>query len=1424
MLGKKNYNLFFFKLITMIILCLYYPTKCADYVNCPDGFKAKDTAFCPTIMNCPDPLVRTNLYTCAYDQSFATLSKCKTGLECWHGECVNSKDEILTSCPTHISCPSKDTTVKCPDNTCVHSKDDCPKYVECPSFNPIRCGNGDCRKSLSDCPSLVHCPDNYPILCNDGSCRSSKTQCTLPTDETTCSDKTMTRCSDGTCTNSKFLCPTLVTCPLGYEKCYDGNCKLKGTCFKSDDGEDITIGPVCPNFNEQILCQFDFSCASDIDSCPTGIICPIDKPVKCWDNSCRDSVESCPAFQNCPTGLTDCPDGSCGLNGDCGKHITCSVEAPYRCFDNTCRRNPEDCPTQPSCPSDTPILCWDGRCLAERGECLSPSGCDDKSYIKCPNGICAKSSANCKEEFDCPSEFVKCKDGTCRKKLAYCPSEACPVNLPYKCKNGLCVSDEKYCDKDNGCPFNLPIKCKNATCVASQEDCEVNVKCPDNTRLCDDGSCLPNTVVCPSIMGCPSDTPFRCANGECINPKKNTCPIPICDETIPIKCFDGTCVLTINYCPIERKADSATGNVICADGTQAHSYDECKPLVKCADEKVRCQDGSCRDTADECPLGSTCPQGEIRCDNGSCAKDKKLCPSSNGCTMENPYKCPASGYCVSDLDNCEKIESEFSESNGCPQERPVKCPIYNSCVNDEAYCQDLESSCPSGYSMCEDGFCTNDISECSEHQGNCGDGKGVEKKTVQCFSEPDWCAESIGNCYNSINCKVDTPFRCTNGDCKRYPSKKAGSNGCDIGISCPNYKPYLCADGSCAEKSSFCKGFSGCTDEKPYLCDDKTCASSKDECEKSHQKCPSNNPMLCQNGNCGSGIYDCNETKCPSWKPYYCILGYCANYPRECQQMKFNPETAEKEIDTVCKNNEYVCYDGTCRENYEDCPIYPGCVSSDSSFKCLNGGCAVNKEACEGKNNATLFDCPDNTTLCEDGICRKNCSLVEFNGCPNERPLLCSNGRCVSEKIECVGESACDSTEKPFRCIDGTCGATLADCKIPFREVGATNVLISIYPKMEVVADLVIGPNNILSGTVEIPAGSITNKKDGSAAETQINFRSVSRNIIVDTNTTYDKTRVDDLMSIYPYADPDSNYSLSYQYTVLSSAIEVTLKDPQTTEISGRVLLTLLFDFPYKHENLEKTSTFEEEEENYEKTSRYTTLPLSYSKDVCLAKLNVQTRKWECNKLNFNVEAKNNLQLTGEVNEEGIYAVVLELRMNDNKLYINENWFIAHLKLLTFIFLGILLFIGIAIYIFTRIYRYRQKYKGTKEIYKGFELELSDLQDKSVTGRQGQTYGDVKEGIIYTDNIAFKSQIDSDARRKNTQLEKIFDAYTKKLRLLERNNALLKGQYDSIKNEYNRLNNYKDTLKEGDKVKIEVNIKDPSENQDVGAINDDDDD
>ena len=1401
MFMKKSFNSFSKQIILILLFCVFNQIKSEEkYYNCSEGFRVKDEHACPEVISCPGEfLTRINLYSCGFDQTFAPISKCKTNLECWNGECVNSFDGILNLCPSHISCPPGRKT-KCPDNTCVNSVEECPDYVECPSFNPIRCGNGDCRKSLNDCPSLVHCPDQLPILCNDGSCRAIKQQCQLPTEETTCDDKTMTRCSDGTCTNSKFLCPTLMTCPIGYEKCWDGNCKLKGTCLKKEKTDDESITPKCNN--NEIMCQFDFSCASEINDCPTGIICPVDKPVKCWDNSCRDSVENCPAFQNCPSGLKECPDGSCGL-GSCGTHITCSLDAPYRCFDNTCKRNPEDCPPQPSCPSETPILCWDGRCLAERGECLAPSHCDNVYRVKCPNGLCSKSSSNCKEENDCPSEFIRCKDGTCRKKLAYCPNESCPVNLPYKCKNGLCVSSLEYCDTDKGCPFYKPQKCPDGSCLRADETCNTT-KCNDTQHLCPDGSCLPLNSVCPSANGCPNDTPFRCANGECINEKKSSCSIPLCDKTIPIKCFDGTCVLTSSYCPVERKSNPETGRVICADGTEAHSYDECKPLVLCSENEVRCDDGSCRSSKEDCPKVGSCPNNQKRCPNGSCAKDEDSCPTDNGCPNAKRFRCPKSGFCVSNLDECDNKEDDVGQSNGCPKERPIKCTKYNSCVSNKDECNNLDTICPPGQIMCNNGKCVTNMRECAPYQEeNCN----FKDNNVSCTDENNVCAKSIGDCFNSINCKVDQPFRCINGECKKYPSNVGNPNGCNLGISCPTYKPYLCADGSCVEKSSFCKSYTPCPSAKPYLCNDKTCSTSKEDCEKNHMKCPATNPLLCPNGICGSGIYDCSENKCPNWSPYYCILGTCSKVPRECQKIEYDAEMGENKINSVCTDDEYICVDGTCRAHQEECPIYPGCVSNTAPFKCYDGGCAENEESCNEHNNKTAFTCPDNSTLCEDGICRKNCSSVEYYGCPNDHPLLCPNGRCVKQIIECVGESECLSTEKPFRCIDGTCASSLANCKIPFREVGGTNIMISLYPQIEVTADLIIGPSNILAGKVEIPADTITNKLN-EAAETQIIFRSITRSQIEDTKIEYNKTREDDIRSIYPYADLNDTYILNYQYAVLSSAIEIKLKDPANTKIKGKILLTLLFDFPYKHENLEKTSSVSENKEEYNKILRYTTLPLNYREDVCLAKLNVESRKWECNQLNFNVEPKSDLQLTGELNEEGIYAVVLKLRPNNNKLYVVENWLISNLKLVAIILLIILLFIGILIYIFLRIYRYRLKYKDTKEIYKGFELELTDLQDKSVTGRQGQTYGDVKEGIIYTDNIAFKSTIDSESRKRNTQLEKMFDSYTKKLRLLERNNALLKGQYDNIKSEYDKLNNYKDTLQEGDKIKIEVNIND----------------
>ena len=83
---------------------------------------------------------------------------------------------------------------------------------------------------------------------------------------------------------------------------------------------------------------------------------------------------------------------------------------------------------------------------------------------------------------------------------------------------------------------------------------------------------------------------------------------------------------------------------------------------------------------------------------------------------------------------------------------------------------------------------------------------------------------------------------------------------------------------------------------------------------------------------------------------------------------------------------------------------------------------------------------------------------------------MCPNGRRITRIIEYKGESACDFAEKPFRCIDGTFASSLSERKVAFREVGNNNVLISIFPKMEINSDIIIEAWNIVSRKISIPA------------------------------------------------------------------------------------------------------------------------------------------------------------------------------------------------------------------------------------------------------------------------------------------------------------------------------------------------------------------
>ena len=1457
--NKKLYLLFLILLITNFVGISsikeidYNIKECSflDYIYedalkiCPDGEEPCSALggiclpqdVCPTVMSCPEHYIGINQYSCALDSVFAPESQCLRGYECWDNTCIDNSEEKLSKCPTMTSC-SNLKPIRCFDNSCVLNLEDCANYFECPQFLPIRCPNGDCRQSLDDCPSLVICPKKLPVLCNDNSCHLLKTKCEYSSEETQCSDTSMVRCSDGSCASSKFLCPTPLTCPKGYQKCYNGLCKPIGECYNITANIQ-SISSTC-NDDNKILCNFDFSCRKDISSCPTGIICPVDRPVKCWDNSCKENIDQCPDYQSCPKNMKECPDGSCTVD-KCGTHITCSVDAPYRCYDNTCKKNPEDCPTMPSCPSDKPIFCWDGRCLADRGECLSPSFCDSVSPVKCPDGLCFQTGDSCKSIEECPAEFGQCPDGTCMKSLEDCNDKKCPLNFPHKCKNGMCVSNLDYCEKDNGCPWNKPFKCQNGECVESDKKCSKNnLSCNDsNKRRCPDGSCLPISIKCPAESGCSVDSPIKCASGTCIkNNGIETCPIPICPSSQPFRCQNGLCVTTISSCPSEYKhSEEDPKLVICADSTLAHFFDECKPVFDClGTETVRCDDGSCRANKDYCPMVNstdflnTCPQGTIRCSNGACSNEDGKCLLSNGCYegSENQYKCISNGACVKDEDDCEELSSKFNLGNGCPNEYPVKCSNTKKCVTTELECEHLENGCDQDKIMCSDGSC-GDVIDCRKAEPYCSYGGNN-------FTCPDQsaalCADEFKNCYNSGNCKIDTPFRCLSGNCKKYPFSLLASekdnlnidnNYCEIGIKCPEYKPYLCLDGSCVEKTSFCKSLEPCPNDKQYRCFDRTCSSSQRICEIQHNKCPGLNPILCPNGNCVSNIVDCIDMSCPSWKPYKCINGLCESSPVEClyQYVWYNDTDYDEEEEenlegkknygsiyeeeeipegikiygSICEEDEFLCNDGTCRKNKEDCPLYQGCAILSNPFKCPDGSCVSSKEKCDFNSNLTKCgnvtnDTDDtndtNLTLCQDGLCRKECP--EYNGCPNEKPLMCSNGHCVSSLAECAGYSSCISSNRPFRCADGNCVEKLSDCRSVLREFGSTNIILMIYPHLETNVPIVSGESNLQMAFLNVPSDTFLSNNE--SVESRIFIKSVPKSRFNNTYCKYDNTRYDDVLLVYPYSDPNGTFILEYEYAILSTVLNITAEnktlygDKKEIIWNNYLILTILYDFPFRHEGIA--------EKQHAKHKRYSSMPLDSLTDICLGKLEESSGLWKCIGLSQEANSYTNLQLKASINSSGIYAVILNPKRNTNKLTIEYNFFLRYFLPISLIIVFALLILGILCYVFSRIYRYRRKYKATKKKYNSTNIEFNKMGIRQ-SKIQGETLADQEDGVIWTQNPTYRNaKLDESVNTKH--LEDMRDKLTKNLKTLEKNNKTLQDRTENIKAEIQRLKDYKEEI------------------------------
>lgn len=131
-----------------------------------------------------------------------------------------------------------------------------------------------------------------------------------------------------------------------------------------------------------------------------------------------------------------------------------------------------------------------------------------------------------------------------------------------------------------------------------------------------------------------------------------------------------------------------------------------------------------------------------------------------------------------------------------------------------------------------------------------------------------------------------------------------------------------------------------------------------------------------------------------------------------------------------------VCFDGSCRDRVENCPIIQGCFDASRPYRCRSGFCARDKDHClQLFDTFEDFDADNvsascNTAIgdkvpykrCEDGTCRPLKPIIEpqsgvilhyenqclpYMGCPVEHPFHCPSGDCAASVEECAGSSQC---------------------------------------------------------------------------------------------------------------------------------------------------------------------------------------------------------------------------------------------------------------------------------------------------------------------------------------------------------------------------------------------------------------------------------
>ena len=1423
---------------------------CPTRITCPKGKVLCPDGSCQLSGHCAQPLIRTcsdGQYQCADFSCVASKDDCKKnpvcepGLSlCENGECRKSCQDIIEPenkfrcpngkyvdnsklCPSDIFTPSgyikcsnggialnnkecdyiqggisitcpNSKPILCPDLSCVSLSGECnTDYIPiCPPHKPYQCWNNECRKSFDECPTPISCPSDSPVLCQNGFCVKTSDECTEK-QETTCPKY---RCYDGTCVNSIELCPTDIYCGKNQIRCWNG------ACANSIDECRSTSLDACPS-TFPFRCP-DGSCRNNEKDCSTISVCPPDLPIKCFDNSCRASINECPLYQTCGENKVSCPDGTCALKYDeCNTMITCRPGL-FLCSDNSCRIQLSDCPIPHKC-SKNEVLCPNGVCVSSRQNCKTFDACETTYPIRCEENTCTDTLDKCSSSTKrCPEGYVQCGNGECKVSGYLCESFECPKNKPFMCPEGVCVHDESLCDiKDNGCPYNKPYKCLDGTCVENESICNKDFSCSNNLKLCPDGSCISKEDECPLINGCYKDRPFKCADGTCINTKTTSCSPVLCPPNLPYKCPYGNCVDNSADCSndlFEYDSDCEDGFLMCADGRCVESTDYCRPVFTCESSYHKCYDGTCRVSKNLCPQNVLCPKSRpYRCDDDICVKSRRECTADLVC-LDGKIKCPYDGLCKSNPQECKNS----------PNTQNI-CTIFNKqmcknsrCIDLDLDCALVSDACPDNNMpyLCPNGECTKNISECIESVDNniCGEGKFL-CNSGRCVENKKEIIRT--QCTNNIGCPLNTPYRCSNGDCVKSERNCEVTSILDdklyANIICDESKPYLCDDKTCVADTKFCKVSVDCASGMKK-CSNGYCVSENESCNIFSGYCPEANPIHCPSGTCVDDIIKCttafNIPTCNEGE-FYCVrLNKCLKNKLDCLlylenaiekststknnirllhedlenivnplndeayiklyknkiiSLKEEEDDKDKDIDKI---EGTICYDGTIATGDEKCPIVPACKIGQ--YRCENGACASDKSLCPIDDS---YICVPGQKKCPDGFCHKDCSEVAFQGC-DVNQYQCSNGQCLEDKYDCIGHSMCPDPAYPFRCISGECKSDPEECENIERLGNVKNLIYSFNKLNKIKFNFAYDTNGHNVANLEIPSNALKFSNNYS----KIFLKEVSSSLLKDPSL-YNNTA--EFIFNVSNSITGSEGMLNFENSVMSPIFKFYSKESDIT-----------FKFP----GIINIAHNEYETNNL------------YYYDYCLAKLkgfDLNTDKLNSNSVENGWECVERQSKEGQtefsISEFGVYAVILNPMRNKTNYFANteaKNFFLENIKVILIVVACVVVVIALVFYIFIRVTRYRKKYHANREKIDLLKQQREEYENMT-TDIFGQTLGDNMNGIIYKANPAYT--VSDEIKKTGTSLEDEIERLQIECKNVSEQNERLQKDIEEITKKYEKL-------------------------------------